>query len=33
MKYIQSLEITAAQKRALWDLIKGNWKGKDTPWG
>lgn len=33
VKYIQSLEITAAQKRALWDLIKGNWKGKDTPWG
>lgn len=33
VKYIQSLEITAAQKRALWNLIKGNWKGKDTPWG
>ena len=33
VKYIQSLEITAAQKRALWDLIKGSWKGKDTPWG
>ena len=33
VKYIQSLEITAAQKRALWDLVKGNWKGKDTPWG
>lgn len=33
VKYIQSLEITAAQKRALWNLIKGSWKGKNTPWG
>ena len=31
--YIQSLKIPAAQRKALWELIKGSWKSKDTPLG
>lgn len=32
VQYIQGLAIPAADKKKLWNLIKGNWKDKDTPW-
>lgn len=32
VKYIQGLELSASQKKKLWNLIKGTWKDKDTPW-
>lgn len=30
--YIQEMKISSADKKKLWDLIKGNWKDKGTPW-
>ena len=30
--YIQALKISSADKKKLWDLIKGDWKDKGTPW-
>lgn len=32
VQYIQGLTISASDKKKLWDLIKGSWKDKDTPW-
>ena len=32
VQYIQGLTIPAADKKKLWNLIKGSWKDKDTPW-
>ena len=30
--YIQAMKISSADKKKLWDLIKGNWTDKGTPW-
>ena len=30
--YIKALDLTAAQKEALWNAVKGTWSDKDTPW-
>lgn len=30
--YIQELKISSADKKKLWDLIKGTWIDKGTPW-
>ena len=30
--YIQELKISSADKKKLWDLIKGTWTDKGTPW-
>lgn len=32
VEYIQSLGLSRAQAKALWDAVKGDWKDKDTPW-
>lgn len=32
VKYIQSLGLSRTQAKALWDVLKGNWKDTDTPW-
>lgn len=32
VQYIQGLTIPGADKKKLWNLIKGSWKDKDTPW-
>ena len=30
--YIQAMKISSADKKKLWDLIKGNWTDKGTHW-
>ena len=30
--YIQEMKISSADKKKLWDLIKGDWTDKGTPW-
>ena len=30
--YIQAMKISSADKKKLWDLIKGNWTDKGTTW-
>ena len=34
VEYIQSLDLSAKQEKAMWNCIKKtSWSDKDTPWG